>query len=62
MDRSSFKLGDLNWQLQVGATRETLQRLRSKLPDLLLLAGLMVTALLPLTVRLAQMTWSRAVW
>ncbi|HSR92045.1 MAG TPA: ATP-binding protein [Gemmatimonadales bacterium] len=60
MDRSSFKLGDLNWQLQVGATRETLQRLRSKLPDLLLLAGLLVTALLPLTVRLAQMTWSRA--
>jgi PAS domain S-box-containing protein len=36
------------------------QRLHSRLPDLLLLAGLVVTALLPLTVRLAQMTWSRA--
>jgi PAS domain S-box-containing protein len=60
MDRSLFKLGDLNWQLQVGATKETLQRLRSKLPDLLLLGGLLVAALLPLTVRLAQVTWSRA--
>jgi len=59
-ERSSFNIGDVTWQLVVWPTGESLMRFRTGLPDLLLMLGLFVTALLPVTVRLGQMTLTRA--
>jgi PAS domain S-box-containing protein len=53
-------LGNISWEVSTWPTDQTLTRLRSGLPDLFLLLGLLVSAILPVTIRLAQMNWSRA--
>jgi two-component system sporulation sensor kinase C len=59
-DRSSFTAGRLVWDIATWPSDETLARLRSGLPDLLLLLGLVVSTLLPLTIRLGQLNLMRA--
>jgi PAS domain S-box-containing protein len=60
VERSSFTLGDVTWDFRVWPVAAQLQQARTRLPDLLLLLGLLVTALLPVTVRLGQINWMRA--
>lgn len=57
---SSFGLGDVNWDIAVWPSQANLKQVRSGLSDLLLLFGLLVAALLPLTLRLGQLTLTRA--
>jgi len=59
-DHSSFSVGRLVWDLSTWPSDQTLTRLRSGLPDLLLLLGLLVSTLLPLTIRLGQLNLTRA--
>ena len=59
-DRSSFSAGRLVWDIATWPTDQTLARLRSGLSDLLLLLGLLVSTLLPLTIRLGQLNLMRA--
>lgn len=59
-EQVSFALGDQIWKITAWPTRETLKRMQSGLPDLLLLLGLLVAAILPVTLRLGQMTLTRA--
>lgn len=58
--RSTFRIGDAVWQLGVWPTEAALARASTDLPDLVLVIGLMVTALLPVTLRLAQTAWEGA--
>jgi PAS domain S-box-containing protein len=59
--RASLGLGkDVSWEISAEPSRDTVRRLYSGLPDLLLLLGLLVTALVPVTLRLGQMTLTRA--
>jgi PAS domain S-box-containing protein len=57
---SSFGLGDINWDIAVWPSQANLKRFHTGLSDLLLLLGLLVAALLPLTLRLGQLTLTRA--
>ena len=59
-ERTSKAFGAVTWELATWPTAPTLARLRTGLPDLLLLLGLLVSAILPVTIRLAQMNWTRA--
>ncbi len=57
---SSFGLGDVNWDIAVWPNQASLKQFRTGLSDLLLLLGLLVAALAPLTLRLGQLTLTRA--
>jgi hypothetical protein len=57
---STYSIGNIQWDLVTWPSDQTLKRLRSGLPDLLLLLGLLVSTLLPLTIRLGQMNLTRA--
>jgi PAS domain S-box-containing protein len=57
---SSYTIGKIQWDLVTWPNDQTLNRLRSGLPDLLLLLGLLVSTLLPLAIRLGQMNLTRA--
>jgi PAS domain S-box-containing protein len=57
---TTFALGDVQWQIAAWPTRDSLKRFHTGLSDLLLLLGLLVAALLPLTLRLGQLTLTRA--
>jgi PAS domain S-box-containing protein len=59
-ERESRDLGGITWEVATWPTGQTLSRLRTGLPDLFLLLGLLVSAIMPVTIRLAQMNWSRA--
>jgi PAS domain S-box-containing protein len=59
-DQSTVTTGRLIWDIATWPNSQTIGRLRSGLPDLLLLLGLLVSTLLPLTIRLGQMNFSRA--
>jgi PAS domain S-box-containing protein len=59
-ERTQQHLGSATWELSTWPTDQTLLRLRTGLPDLFMLLGLLVSAILPVTIRLAQMNWSRA--
>jgi hypothetical protein len=60
VERGAFTLGDVTWDLAVWPGFEQLRQARTRLPDLLLLLGLLGSALLPVTVRLGQINWMRA--
>jgi len=53
-------LGDARWQLSVMPTNATLRQRRTTLPSSVLFMGLVVSALLPLALRLGQLTWRTA--
>ena len=53
-------LGDARWQLTVVPTNATLRQRRTTLPSSVLFMGLVVSALLPLVLRLGQLTWRTA--
>ncbi|HSB55327.1 MAG TPA: ATP-binding protein [Gemmatimonadales bacterium] len=57
---SRYAIGNIQWDLVTWPSDQTLNRLRSGLPDLLLLLGLLVSTLLPLAIRLGQMNLTRA--
>ncbi len=57
---STYAIGNIVWDLVTWPSDPTLNRLRSGLPDLLLLLGLLVSTLLPLAIRLGQMNLTRA--
>ncbi|HWA57378.1 MAG TPA: ATP-binding protein [Gemmatimonadales bacterium] len=57
---STYGTGNVVWDLVTWPSDPTLKRLRSGLPDLLLLLGLLVSTLLPLAIRLGQMNLTRA--
>ncbi|HWA17294.1 MAG TPA: PAS domain S-box protein, partial [Gemmatimonadales bacterium] len=59
-ERTEKNLGGVIWAMFTWPTDQTLARLRTGLPDIFLLLGLLVSAILPVTIRLAQMNWSRA--
>lgn len=59
-ERRTEDLGGVTWDVVTWPSSVTLDRLRTGLPDLFLLLGLLVSAILPVTIRLAQMNWSRA--
>jgi PAS domain S-box-containing protein len=59
-ERTERNLGGVIWAMSTWPTDQTLLRLRTGLPDLFLLLGLLVSAILPVTIRLAQMNWTRA--
>jgi PAS domain S-box-containing protein len=59
-ERTQQNLGGATWIISAWPTDQTLLRLRTGLPDLFMLLGLLVSAILPVTIRLAQMNWSRA--
>lgn len=60
VDRSNYSVGRLVWDISTWPAETTLGRLRSGLPDLLLLLGLLVSTLLPLAIRLGQLNLTRA--
>lgn len=57
---SNYTIGNVVWDLVTWPSDQTLNRLRSGLPDLLLLLGLLVSTLLPVAIRLGQMNLTRA--
>ncbi|MFN8652194.1 MAG: PAS domain S-box protein [Gemmatimonadales bacterium] len=59
-EHSNYTIGTVVWDLVTWPSDQTLNRLRSGLPDLLLLLGLLVSTLLPLAIRLGQMNLTRA--
>jgi hypothetical protein len=59
-ERRIEDLGGVTWVVVTWPSTVTLARLRTGLPDLFLLLGLLVSAILPVTIRLAQMNWSRS--
>lgn len=59
-DRSTYTVGRVVWDIATWPGESTLARLRSGLPDLLLLLGLLVSTLLPLAIRLGQLNLTRA--
>jgi signal transduction histidine kinase len=56
----TLRFGDAQWQLVGFPTAETFTRLRTRLPLAIFLMGLVVSALLVLSLRLAQTAWSSA--
>ncbi|HVT37573.1 MAG TPA: ATP-binding protein [Gemmatimonadaceae bacterium] len=53
-------LGVVRWQLSVMPTDATLRQMRTTLPTAVLFMGLIVSALLPVTLRLGQVAWRTA--
>jgi PAS domain S-box-containing protein len=53
-------LGVARWQLSVMPTDATLRQMRTTLPSAVLFLGLIVSALLPVTLRLGQVAWRTA--
>ena len=51
---SNFRLGEVTWTIVAWPTAGTLSQSQSELPDLVLVLGLIVSGLLPITLRLAQ--------
>lgn len=60
IDHSNYSAGKLVWDIYTWPSEATMARMRSGLPDLLLLLGLLVSTLLPLAIRLGQLNLSRA--
>ncbi|MFZ5624655.1 MAG: PAS domain S-box protein [Gemmatimonadota bacterium] len=58
--RSSVAVSGTQWKLDVWPARDTLLRARSTLPEVVLVLGLVVTGLMPVTLRLAQTNWDAA--
>jgi PAS domain S-box-containing protein len=55
-----LRLGTVRWQLAVMPTAATLRQMRTTLPSAVLFMGLIVSALLPVTLRLGQVAWRTA--
>ena len=53
-------VGNMRWQLSALPTDATLRQMRTTLPTSVLFMGLIVSALLPVTLHLGQVTWRNA--